>query len=254
VQSRPADEIIIVDNGSLPPVNPGAFVDVPGSVVVVREETAVGAARARNIGVGQASGEFVAFLDDDDTWSPTKLEFLETCLSDHPDTDVVIHRTCYQIPDEPQNWACSHVGDPLMRMIRSQPPHINGVAVRRALHMDVPFDETLPAAEDLDYLISLAKSGACMFESKAILAVFHRDESSMVTIDTRIEGRLSLLGRHPEILTDDAARSFFYVRLGHLQRNGGQRSPSVGSFVRAIRARPGSGLAWKGLARTLASW
>ncbi len=253
VQSRPVDEIIVVDDGSTPPVDPDEFADMPVAVIVVRSDVSVGAAAARNLGVARATGDFVAFLDDDDRWTPEKLEFVDACLREHPDTDVVIHRSSYETASHPSSMACSPVGDPFVRMIRSQPPHLDGVTVRCAIHMDGPFDETLTAAEDVDYLIRLARLGASMTEGTAVLAVLGQDEPSLIGIDARIQGRLSLLSRHPEILADDEARSFFYVRLGHLQRRGDQWSRSVGSFITAIRAWPRSGVAWKGLVRTLIS-
>jgi glycosyltransferase involved in cell wall biosynthesis len=43
-------------------------------VRVVKNEVAVGAAEARNIGVAAAQAAWVAFLDDDDEWVPHKLE------------------------------------------------------------------------------------------------------------------------------------------------------------------------------------
>jgi len=250
-QSRPIDEIIIVDNGSEPPVDPERFRRLHGSVLVVRNDVAVGAAAARNMGVAHATGDFVAFLDDDDTWTPNKLEFVEDCLASHPDTDVVIHRTGYHVPAGPPSRVCSPVEDPLERMIRSQPPHVDGVTIRRSLHGNGPFDETMAGAEDLDYLISLAKFGASMTEGTAVLAVLGIGHSSAISNEERIAGRMSLLDRHPEILADHHARSFFHVRLGHLHRRGGQRVPAVRSFTRAIVARPMSLLGWKGLVRTL---
>src|ERR1700692_4711484 len=45
-----------------------------GRVRVVALQTSVGGSAARNRGVAEASGEWIACLDDDDEWMPTKLE------------------------------------------------------------------------------------------------------------------------------------------------------------------------------------
>ncbi len=66
-------ELLVVDDGSR---------DSTPDVVRSREDARVrcvttpngGVARARNHGLGLASGDFVAFLDADDVWRPSKLE------------------------------------------------------------------------------------------------------------------------------------------------------------------------------------
>ena len=66
-------EVIVVDDGSSD--------DTPATVErladprlrLVRNETARGVASARNRGVAEAHGAWVAFLDDDDLWAPDKL-------------------------------------------------------------------------------------------------------------------------------------------------------------------------------------
>jgi glycosyltransferase involved in cell wall biosynthesis len=63
-------EIVVVDDGSVIPV--ASFVDHP-QVRVFRNEQAQGVAHARNRGIAAARGEWIAFLDDDDLWSPSKL-------------------------------------------------------------------------------------------------------------------------------------------------------------------------------------
>lgn len=250
-QTTPADEIIVVDDGSTPVVDPTSFVETPVAVTIVRNESSIGAAGARNLGVAAARSDFIAFLDDDDTWCPSKLQLVFDCLARYPNADVVMHRTGYQAPSAPQDLDCSQVEKPVERMTRAQPPHLDGVVVRRALHLESPFDATMPAAEDLDYLITLAKTDAIMLESSAVLAVFGEDEPSAIGSGARIAGRLSLLNRHPEIEQDPQALAFFHVRLGQLQRRGGRRSEAIASFTSALRTQPTSSLAWKGFIRSL---
>ena len=65
-------EIIVVDDGSTDgtPQSLGKYGD---KVRLVRQQNA-GPAAARNHGVRQSHGEFVAFLDADDLWTPNKVE------------------------------------------------------------------------------------------------------------------------------------------------------------------------------------
>lgn len=67
-------EIIVIDDGSRDNTIElcTAFGDT--RIKILRHEENRGAAAARNTGVLAACGEFVAFLDSDDTWSPIKLE------------------------------------------------------------------------------------------------------------------------------------------------------------------------------------
>lgn len=73
-QTYPALEILVVDDGSVPP-----FED--SRVQVIRNSTNTKAmfgwaspGYIRTLGMKQAKGDFIAFLDDDDMWLPTKLE------------------------------------------------------------------------------------------------------------------------------------------------------------------------------------
>lgn len=71
-QTRPADEVLIVDDGSRDDTETvcRAF---PAPVRYVRQANA-GVSAARNRGVREARGEWIAFLDSDDLWDRAKLE------------------------------------------------------------------------------------------------------------------------------------------------------------------------------------
>src|SRR5690625_7743617 len=46
---------------------------------------------ARNRGVYQATGEFIAYLDDDDRFKPHKLATLKRTVLEHKDVEVTYH-------------------------------------------------------------------------------------------------------------------------------------------------------------------
>lgn len=68
-------EIFVVDDGSKDDTADiaDAYARSDGRLRVIRQANA-GVAAARNAGLQRASGEFVAWLDADDVWHPTKLE------------------------------------------------------------------------------------------------------------------------------------------------------------------------------------
>ena len=75
-------EVVVVDDGSTDDTESmmsRRFQSVP----YVRQPN-LGVAKARNTGIEQTSGRYVAFLDADDTWLPAKLERQMTALADAP--------------------------------------------------------------------------------------------------------------------------------------------------------------------------
>lgn len=51
---------------------------------VIHHDIAQGGSAARNIGINASSGKWIAFLDDDDSWHPQKLEKQLKLLARHP--------------------------------------------------------------------------------------------------------------------------------------------------------------------------
>ena len=71
-QTVPVKEIIVVDDGSVVPVDPIASRANINIKVIKKENAGIGA--ARNAGIRDYKGSFIAFLDSDDVWVLDKIE------------------------------------------------------------------------------------------------------------------------------------------------------------------------------------
>jgi glycosyltransferase involved in cell wall biosynthesis len=80
-------EIICVDDGSKD--NSAEILRYYGSQVRVLRQENHGQGAARNAGVHLATGVYLAFLDQDDRWYPSKLEQQVAALERNPDTVLV---------------------------------------------------------------------------------------------------------------------------------------------------------------------
>jgi glycosyltransferase involved in cell wall biosynthesis len=97
-QTHPASELIVVDDGSED--ESGAIAESYGPPVRCIRQANGGMAASRNRAVGEATGDYFAFLDADDRFRPDKLESQLAVLAEDPELDVVYgHVTEFLSPD-----------------------------------------------------------------------------------------------------------------------------------------------------------
>ncbi|MDI5890279.1 glycosyltransferase family 2 protein [Halomonas rhizosphaerae] len=91
-QSCLPGEIIVVDDGSKVPVVRSIFDGAPENIrcTLLRNDLPQGVSYSRNIGICEASYDWVAFLDDDDLYTTNKIEVVTRSMGDH-DVDVIYH-------------------------------------------------------------------------------------------------------------------------------------------------------------------
>ncbi|WP_009631864.1 glycosyltransferase family 2 protein [Synechocystis sp. PCC 7509] len=153
-------EVIIIDDGSLDTTQEwiSNLVDARIKTIV---QTNQGAAVARNTGIAFSSGDYIAFLDSDDLWEPTKLEKQVQCLAANPDVGLV--NTWIKNIDNQGNYlaivpAPDAEGNVWNQIIEENLILCGSVpTIRRRCFEEVGvFDPDLLSAEDWDMWIRLA--------------------------------------------------------------------------------------------------
>lgn len=239
--------VSVVDEASEPPARTSLQDVADPRITVIRNEVPRGPGAARNQGASALESRYVGFLDDDDRWLPGKLAACLAAFERYPDAGMVVHGAAFHGGRTAGSGEVRLLTDPVRRMLVSQPPHVDTVLVRRAVHDAVRFDESFPAAADLDYMLRVAMA-APVVEIDAVLAMHGPpgDRISAISLERRVAARAQFRAKHAGLFNTEAA-AFYDLRLGHLHRRAGQRGKSAVAFSRSLRRRPAMAGAWKGL-------
>lgn len=153
-------EIIVGDNGAMPQT--AEIADAFGARRV--EAKGEGASVARNAALQVASGDYIAFLDDDDRWFTTHLRQHLDTLERRPEIEAVIGQVVsadHKMRRVGEPWPAEPPGEGeelLRRMLSGYFPQIGAVVARARVRQDFgTFDEDLTGGEDLDWLLRLAR-------------------------------------------------------------------------------------------------
>jgi glycosyltransferase involved in cell wall biosynthesis len=143
-------EVIVVDDGS----TDGSAAVAQAYPVRYLNRRNGGVAAARNEGVTAATGEFLAFLDQDDLWLQGKLERQVSYLLEHPEVGFV--HTSIEVLFEP--------GTPRPRWLKPDAP-LNPflpstlMMRRETFELVGPFDPRFSMTSDADWLARARQAG-----------------------------------------------------------------------------------------------
>ncbi len=245
-------QVVVVDDGSNDGTTDALARMRDPRLKVVRHDVPRGVAQARNTGIAAASGEWIAFLDDDDLWAPTKLEAqLEAAAREHAsfaysavaviDVDGRLREALPVVPPDAL----------LVELLRYSaiPAGASNVVAKAALVRDVgSFDERLSQLCDWDLWIRLAAASrgtAC----DDIHVAYRRHSGNMIVTDRAdLALEVSHLAVKHRALTREHGVQFDRVRLGRWvawghRRDGRSVHAARTYFSTALECRdPGSAL------------
>jgi glycosyltransferase involved in cell wall biosynthesis len=240
-QTQPALEVLVIDDGSTDGTADWIEAHYGDKVRVLRQQNA-GVANARNKGIHEAKGDWIAFLDHDDVFYPRKLEVL-TGLG-HGGIGVVIPRW-REVGDEGKESPAVEVSNPFNWLFGWNNPIVSMSVplVRRDLLIQIGgFDSACVPADDWDLWLRLAKISRFSFCDEILVDYLihtgqqRRDEAKMFRAVQRVLRKHPLeLAKRPLLLWWLLSSNVFVATSEEYRR---AKSGDVGAISRALRKHP----------------
>lgn len=252
-QTYPVLEIIVVDDCSTDDTE--EVVRQFAGVSYLRMPDNGGAGRARNVGVEQAKGEWIAFLDSDDVWSCNRLEEQADYLAGQGSESPGL--VCSGVTVQERSGNCRYYGfgyeSPpagwTFNEFQTYPFSTPTWLVKKTSFVAAGgFDQSLPNCEDLDLLAKLLAITPIAVVKAPLVTKFNQADSIDADLG-RIELSYQVLfERHLALWKKSpAAAANSQYRLGRLRLAQGKPRGARVAFLHALRWRPMSPkyvLAW----------
>lgn len=199
-------EVVIVNDCSDTSYNPvlDTIKKVNARHILLKERS--GANRARNIGIGECSGEVIAFLDDDDIWLPKYLSEISSQYQSGADAVVAGFK---QLGKENVVVINSDVEVTKTSLLRGNTYcGMSGFSCRSKVLEQLQFDETLPNGQDWDMFVRLFIKGMNFKNIPEALFLYRFQNEDGIGAKVRklfpkdIYPRLASAYKHKEFLGD----------------------------------------------------
>ena len=237
-------ECIIVDDASPSGIH---FERQDPRVRITRHAENRGVTCARNTGLAIARGRYVAFLDDDDVWTPRRLEYALAGLGEAPIS------ICYRgsVDGKP---SCNRIldGDVHDEILDDLTPNLGQTACLRAVTLS--FDERFAASQDVDWWLRMSLVGRVKTVPEVgMLYREHGGPRNLNGAPARLSASHQLLDVHKDYFASHRrAHAFRWKRIGLLAQKVQDRKQARQAFVKSAILWPDYRLLAH-LSRTLAS-
>jgi glycosyltransferase involved in cell wall biosynthesis len=234
VRQRGVDlRVLVIDDGSTDDMGPVCAAFSDSRISMLRVEKPRGVSVSRNEGLERSATEWVAFCDDDDLWSPEKLERQVTAARNagsdwayagcvHVNLELRVQNG---IPPLPPQEMCRA----LLRY-NAMPAGASNVLARPGVLKQLgAFDPSLTHVPDWDLWLRLAAHGAPAAVAAPLVAYRIHGGNASFRTDEMLE-ELGILERRHGLHAD---RSRFHRHLAHLCFRRGRRREALWHFWRA---------------------
>lgn len=203
-----------------------------------------GACQARNTGLDAASGEYVAFLDDDDIWQPNKLE-LQVVALETENADICYSDMYLEYQGRKKYFTCLEQ-DNLYTSLLNQGFGIctSALLVSTIAIRDIGgFDNTLPSMQDYDLLLRLSNKYNAVRIAEPLITYQLADDGISCNPVNKANGHRAIINKYQEEyqrLGLFRGLSRQYESLADFELRSGNRSIAIKHYLKALKVSPTS--------------
>jgi glycosyltransferase involved in cell wall biosynthesis len=241
-------EIIIVDDGSTDKTGEiiRRYQETADNIRYIRTTENKGASAARNTGIQEACGTYIAFQDSDDVWMPEKLEKQVKILSETGPAVGLVYTGFWLVKGDTQQYIPhpsykkreGYIANEILKGSFIGTPTI---LIKKECfeHMGL-FDESLPQLQDWELMIRVSERYQFRFIDEPLLLAHHQGNNISVDQASNIRAREMIFAKHFKKYEGGGRRILAreYFSLGNLYCKNNRAYRGRKYFFRAIRTYP----------------
>lgn len=259
-------EVIAVNDGSTDDTDNilASYAEKLNGLLKIITQINQGQAVAKNVGIRNSKGQFIAFLDSDDLWAPDKLEYQLAYMESRPHIGL-----CYTegilINDKGDkigvvNALSSHRGNCFDKLLIKNNIIASSVMIKREILDRVGlFDEDFKACENWDMWIRISKVSQIEYIDRPLTYYRVHPKNMSKNIDKMYDYRVKIIdkylpktNRDPLILEKRSMALFFtYLAFGKQHIENLELRKARNNIIQAIKLRPYEMICYRLYFRTL---
>lgn len=239
-------EVIVVDDASTDNTL-GVIEQIKDDrIKVIKHKLNAGAAISRNTGVNASKGDYIAFLDDDDIWQPTKIEkHIRVFQISGPNVGVVysslkqlVGGTEKLIPDARVKKKEGYI---LKELLKGNFIGTPASVIRKGcLEKSGGFDESLPKFQDWELWLRIARCYEFKYIPEPLLISYYSPGGvSYQSPAVKTETMKYIIDKHKDLFEKEKrVLSGHYYYMGNLLNAAGRNNDGVRYYMKSVKSYP----------------